>query len=51
MSGETRHFVGSLGVQYSFGSADVPFERITQVDQAKLSVHSLGFLYSIGYRF
>ena len=51
ISGETRHFVGSLGVQYSFGSATVDFERITDVTQTKLSVSSVGFLYSVGYRF
>jgi hypothetical protein len=51
VSGEALHFVGSLGIQYSFGSADVDFERITEVTQTKLSVSSIGFLYSIGYRF
>jgi hypothetical protein len=51
ISGETRHFVGSLGVQYSFGSEIVDFERITDVTQTKLSVSNLGFLYSLGYRF
>jgi hypothetical protein len=51
VSGETRHFVGSLGVQYAFGSATVPFERISETTTSKVDVHSLGFLYSLGYRF
>ena len=50
LSGETRHIVGSLGVQYSFGSATVPLAS-GEPSQTKLDVHSLGILYSLGYRF
>ncbi len=51
VSGEALHFVGSLGIQYTFGSATVPFERILNQTTTRLDVSSLGFLYSIGYRF
>jgi hypothetical protein len=51
VSGETQHFVGSLGIQYAFGSATVPFERIAEQTTSEVNVHSLGFLYSLGYRF
>lgn len=49
VSGQTTHIIASLGVHYSFGSADNL--RLADLLTTNISVDTWGFLYSLAYRF
>ena len=49
ISGETRHFIASLGANYSFGNAnDAPLAELLDSD---ISVKAIAIIYSLAYRF
>ncbi len=49
ISGETRHFVASLGLNYSFGNAsNAPLAELLNSD---ISVNAIAIIYSLAYRF
>ncbi len=49
ISGETRHFVASIGANYSFGNANnAPLADLLDSD---ISVNAFAIIYSLAYRF